>query len=380
MSNSATIKDVAEAAGVSKSTVSRVINGKGNETRICHETQSRILAAASQLGYQVNLLAQDISLGHNRPLSALSPADGQCNFTGAIGLVLALTSPTSSLVMIQDLVFTLASKGYWLAVITLPVDPVAGQQRVSELLHGGVAGLLCCPTVYPAVSAMVKDMNSVCPVIVLWAGSAKAMLFAQAAQQAAPPSFQIEDLKSQSTSPTASPAGEPLSSPVAELLSDVCTVSDSSSTTQQPSNLTTVLGTPLSHPTVSPVITPSHPVSMPVVETTSSSSLEDSRESGVASRVSAAIPPSAIPAIKPTPTLEAPTPAAETVPSATPVVTITETEPAFVPPPAVTPAPEAEPLPEPVLPPQDPSPVSPPISTPTLEAPCPFGNHEVSRF
>jgi len=50
-----TIDDVAKAAGVSRQTVSRAINNKGE---ITPETKERVLAVVEKLGYRPNRLAQ----------------------------------------------------------------------------------------------------------------------------------------------------------------------------------------------------------------------------------------------------------------------------------------------------------------------------------
>ena len=55
------MKDVALAAGVDKSTVSRVLSGKGDQWRVCPATQNRIREVAHQLGYAPS------SLIHFRP-------------------------------------------------------------------------------------------------------------------------------------------------------------------------------------------------------------------------------------------------------------------------------------------------------------------------
>ena len=54
MTYDVTINDVARAAGVDKSTVSRVLNGKAEKGRIAPATQNRVIAAARQLGYKLN--------------------------------------------------------------------------------------------------------------------------------------------------------------------------------------------------------------------------------------------------------------------------------------------------------------------------------------
>lgn len=52
------IKDVANLAGVSKSTVSIVLNGKSEERKIPKETQEKVLRAVNELNYHVNLSAK----------------------------------------------------------------------------------------------------------------------------------------------------------------------------------------------------------------------------------------------------------------------------------------------------------------------------------
>jgi DNA-binding LacI/PurR family transcriptional regulator len=53
-----TLRDVAERAGVSITTVSRILNGRESGVRVRDETRQRILETASHLGYKPNLLAR----------------------------------------------------------------------------------------------------------------------------------------------------------------------------------------------------------------------------------------------------------------------------------------------------------------------------------
>jgi len=53
-----TIKDVARLAGVSKTTVGRVINGE--EQRVAEATRERVLAAIAMLGYERNIIASSL--------------------------------------------------------------------------------------------------------------------------------------------------------------------------------------------------------------------------------------------------------------------------------------------------------------------------------
>lgn len=57
-----TMYDVAKEAGVSASTVSRVLNGKKTGVSITEETKARVFAAAKKLQYRPNRIAQNLRL------------------------------------------------------------------------------------------------------------------------------------------------------------------------------------------------------------------------------------------------------------------------------------------------------------------------------
>ena len=65
-----TIKDVAARAGVSRQTVSRVINKKGEITA---ETRARVLAAIDELGYRPSAAARSMVAGSTSTLGCISP-------------------------------------------------------------------------------------------------------------------------------------------------------------------------------------------------------------------------------------------------------------------------------------------------------------------
>lgn len=71
---SADIKDVARAAGVSITTVSHALNGKG---RVRKETRDRVLAEARRLGYSPNRRARGLRSGRSHSLSLVLPSDGE---------------------------------------------------------------------------------------------------------------------------------------------------------------------------------------------------------------------------------------------------------------------------------------------------------------
>ena len=49
------IKQIAERVGMSQSTVSIVLNGRGDEMRISKESQQRILETAREMNYHPNI-------------------------------------------------------------------------------------------------------------------------------------------------------------------------------------------------------------------------------------------------------------------------------------------------------------------------------------
>jgi LacI family transcriptional regulator len=69
----ATLTDIADAIGVSVSTVSRVLNDKAAEYRISTETEELVLRMASKLNYRPNHLARGLRLKHTNTLGLLAP-------------------------------------------------------------------------------------------------------------------------------------------------------------------------------------------------------------------------------------------------------------------------------------------------------------------
>src|SRR5437588_10929554 len=67
-----TIIDVARAARVHPSTVSRVLNGSG-ELSLLPETRERVIAAANRLGYRPSALARSLRLRRTFTLGMLVP-------------------------------------------------------------------------------------------------------------------------------------------------------------------------------------------------------------------------------------------------------------------------------------------------------------------
>jgi len=78
-----TIRDVAREAGVAIVTVSDALNGKG---RVDPATRERIAEIAQRLGYQANLHARGLRLGHSRALGLVLPVRGDPRTDEALSL------------------------------------------------------------------------------------------------------------------------------------------------------------------------------------------------------------------------------------------------------------------------------------------------------
>ncbi|SFE14190.1 transcriptional regulator, LacI family [Chitinophaga sp. CF118] len=65
------IKDIAQQAGVSPTTVSFVLNGKGKEKRISDQVSKRILKIAAKLKYKPNQLARGLRTGKTKTIGLI---------------------------------------------------------------------------------------------------------------------------------------------------------------------------------------------------------------------------------------------------------------------------------------------------------------------
>ncbi|MET7473697.1 LacI family DNA-binding transcriptional regulator [Streptomyces sp. NPDC005648] len=116
--------DVAQVAGVSRKTVSRVLN---NEPYVSDEVRRRVLEAAEQLGYRLNHAARALASGRNRSI-------------GVVALGTAGYGTASLLVGIEKAV---RDAGYALRVVnTVDGDPDGIAGAVMSLLEQGVDGVV----------------------------------------------------------------------------------------------------------------------------------------------------------------------------------------------------------------------------------------------
>lgn len=68
--NMATIKDIAARAGVTATTVSRVINNRGY---ISEETRKKVTQAMQEMNYQPNELARSLAKAHSNTIGVIVP-------------------------------------------------------------------------------------------------------------------------------------------------------------------------------------------------------------------------------------------------------------------------------------------------------------------
>ncbi|MBP7479037.1 MAG: LacI family DNA-binding transcriptional regulator [Spirochaetaceae bacterium] len=71
-----TIDDIAEKLGISKTTVSRALSGKG---RISEETRSRVMACIEECGYRPNHIAKSLAFSKSFNIAVAVPSDAEVN-------------------------------------------------------------------------------------------------------------------------------------------------------------------------------------------------------------------------------------------------------------------------------------------------------------
>lgn len=123
-SKAVTIYDVAEAAGVSISTVSRVLNGKDD---VAEETRERVWAAVAELGYTFNLAARSM----------------RSRRTGILGLILPDVGHPFAIEVLKGVNRAIAESPYDLIVYTTgsvqKSDAPKHEQRYVALLNNSIA-------------------------------------------------------------------------------------------------------------------------------------------------------------------------------------------------------------------------------------------------
>ena len=122
--------DVARDAGVSRTVVSLVVNGKADRYGIARETQECVRAAVRKTGYTPNMIIRDMFLKRRELIGVGGTAD-MVSVTEAI-------KPA------------LTAAGLRLQVAPLAAEPAAALTQVTALMRAGMAALIVPPVPVPA--------------------------------------------------------------------------------------------------------------------------------------------------------------------------------------------------------------------------------------
>ncbi|WP_103958164.1 LacI family DNA-binding transcriptional regulator [Nonomuraea solani] len=151
-----TMRDIAAAAGVSQSTVSRVLSGVPTAVPIAPATRQRVLRTARELGYRPNPLARGL----------------RGAATNLIGAVVRDFSDPFFAGVIEALVTESMAHGYNVVLGHVPGrmgDEAVSLTTVLETRHTDAVVLLGDMQEHPQLLADLRD--SIVPVVALWPGT-----------------------------------------------------------------------------------------------------------------------------------------------------------------------------------------------------------------
>ncbi len=141
--NRPNLVEVAKASGVSRSTVSRVIN---NDPNVKGETRDRVLAAIQALNYQPNIAARGLASGKTKVLGLVIPQSVSALFTDPYFPILIQGISTACNRMDYSVML-------WLA------EPEFERRMIRQVLHGGlIDGVIVSSMVLddPIIQALVE--------------------------------------------------------------------------------------------------------------------------------------------------------------------------------------------------------------------------------
>ncbi|MEU6033826.1 LacI family DNA-binding transcriptional regulator [Actinomadura sp. NPDC047616] len=146
--NRVTIAEVAERAGVSTATVSRVLSGRGQTSA---EMQRRVRRAADELGYRVNSIAR--ALRNSR--------------TDTVGMVVpSITNPFFTS-LVESVEHALGREGKELFLCDAQSDPEVEARRLASLVARNVDGIIVSPSHGTASGAAVQETADRLPLVQL---------------------------------------------------------------------------------------------------------------------------------------------------------------------------------------------------------------------
>ena len=120
--------DVAKAAGVSQATVSYVLSGRWQQNGISQKTRGAVEAAARDLGYRANRMAQSLKLGKSMVVGVVVSPSSSNNFF-------------SEIVLAQEKF--LSGAGYLVLLVHSFDDPAIERRRINMIkgyaaMHSGL--------------------------------------------------------------------------------------------------------------------------------------------------------------------------------------------------------------------------------------------------
>lgn len=123
------LRDIADAAGVSTALVSFVLNGQGRKRRVNEDTAKRILRIAKELNYQPNIAARTLRSGK----------------TDTIGVVLSDISNLFFSQIARSIEDIAMKYGYTVLFGSSDEDATKLRRLVESLINRGVDGLIVVP-------------------------------------------------------------------------------------------------------------------------------------------------------------------------------------------------------------------------------------------
>jgi DNA-binding LacI/PurR family transcriptional regulator len=123
--------DVARLAGVSRATVSYVLNDRTDgRIPITDATRQKVLEAAEKLGYIPNALAQSLQSGSSRTIGLLMPAVHNPHYWS----------------ILEGAEEEITDQGYYMTLVTANLDPERERQCLQSLFQQRLDGLILMPT------------------------------------------------------------------------------------------------------------------------------------------------------------------------------------------------------------------------------------------
>lgn len=126
------IKDIAADLNVSKTTVSWVLSGHGNERKISPATQKKIMDYAKLVKYKPNFLAKSLNTGK----------------TKTIGLVVPFIGDTFYAQVAMEVELVAEQLGYTVTFCSSESNPVRENNIIQMLRSKNIDGLIIAPTNY----------------------------------------------------------------------------------------------------------------------------------------------------------------------------------------------------------------------------------------